>query len=169
MNSLDVAATIHRILRPALSLGQCQKIMRDDLIVRFSGEIHPMPGAVDLVRRLKKTKPMAIASGSPLIAIERATVHLAIRDCFDHLITSESVPRGKPHPDVFLAAARTLNTAPANCLVFEDSLIGVRAAQAAGTKCLSIPSSSHQEIAAIATRVYASLADISDEELKRET
>ena len=46
--------------------------------------------------------------------------------------TSEDVERGKPHPDIFLEAARRLGVAPADCLVFEDSDLGISAARRAG-------------------------------------
>jgi HAD superfamily hydrolase (TIGR01509 family) len=165
MNALDVAATIHRILKPTIPLDQCQKLMRDKLIEGFSGQIKEMPGAVDLVRRLCGKLPMALASGSPLVAIEIALKQLGIYDCFDLILSSESVPRGKPHPDVFLAAAAALNVPPENCLVFEDSLIGVRAAQAAGMKCFSVPAAKHNEIKKIATCVFPSLSEITQEHI----
>ena len=160
MNALDVAATIHRVLAPSRSVGECQQILRSRLIESFAGEIEPMAGAVGLVRRLHGRKPLAVASGSPLAAIEKALAQLGILDCFDQVITSESVVRGKPHPDVFLAAAAALHTAPANCLVFEDSLIGVRAAVAAGMAVACVPSGPSDEIRRLTPHVFGSLADV---------
>ena len=160
MNALDVARTIHEVFQPALPLPDCQKIMRDALIEGFSGDVHQMPGAVDFVRRVHGRVPMAVASGSPLTAIERAIATLGIRDCFNHIITSESVARGKPNPDVFLAAAKALGIPPAACLVFEDSLVGVKAARAAGMNCFTVPSLPVPEIRQLATRAFDSLAEI---------
>ena len=165
MNALDVAATIHRLLRPSLSLEACQRIMRDELIAGFSKPVHAMPGAVELVQRVHGRWPMAVASGSPRVAIYGALSQLGILERFDEVITSESVPRGKPHPDVFLAAAEALKASPPQCLVFEDSLIGVRAAQAAGMKCFAVPSGNHAAIAELATRVFSSLADIIEDDI----
>ena len=63
MNARDVAATAWRILKPAGPLDHFQRIMRDALVQEFSvAEIPPMPGAVDLVRRLRGLAPMAVAS-----------------------------------------------------------------------------------------------------------
>lgn len=165
MNALDVAATIHRILRPEISLERCQGIMRDELIARFGGAIEAMPGAVDLVRRCRGRWPIAVASGSPLVAIKGALSALGILDCFNQVITSESVQRGKPHPDVFLAAAGGLGVGPERCLVFEDSLIGVRAAREAGMACFAVPSGNQAAITEIATRVFPSLADVSENDI----
>ncbi len=162
MNALDVAATIHRVLRPDRPVEACQKILRDALIAGFDSRAkQAMPGAADLVRRLRGTAPMAVASGSPLVAIESCMTELGIRDCFDAIITSESVQRGKPHPDVFLAAARALHAKPGDCLVFEDSLIGVQAARAAGMEVFCVPSGTNAaDIRPLATALFASLADI---------
>ena len=164
MNVLDVAATIHRLLHPALPVTACQELMRNALFEAFDqNALEPMPGAVACVRALAATYPMAVASGSPLPLIELAMKRLDLHSSFAVLISSESVARGKPFPDIFLAAAKMLGVDPARCLVFEDSLIGVQAARAAGMACFAVPSSSSAEIAAIATRTFASLRDVTPE------
>ena len=161
MNALDVAATIHRILKPILSLPDCQQLMRQTLLEAFSATApSPMPGALQRVPEFAQHLPLALASGSPLSAIHSALKHLHLHTYFTHIISSESVSRGKPSPDVFLAAAATLHMPPSRCLVFEDSLVGVQAARAAGMLCFAIPSSHPTEIQQIATRTFTSLADI---------
>jgi len=166
MNALDVAATIHRLLQPPLPVKSCQEIMRNALFEAFEkGAIEPMSGAVACVRSLADTYPLAVASGSPLPLIELALKRLNLRDSFAVLVSSESVARGKPFPDIFLAAAKTLGVDPAQCLVFEDSLIGVQAARASGMACFAVPSSSPAEIAKIATRTFASLRDVTPKDV----
>jgi HAD superfamily hydrolase (TIGR01509 family) len=146
MNALDVAATIHRIVKPNTSLEQGQKLLRNTLLEEYRRRrIEPMPGAVDCVRRMRKLGKMALASGSPLSGIHEVLNQLGIHNEFDVILSSESVPRGKPHPDVFLAAANKLHVEPANCLVFEDSLIGAQAARAAGMRCFVVPTITHPE------------------------
>jgi HAD superfamily hydrolase (TIGR01509 family) len=161
MNALDVAATIHRRLKPAMPLPECQRILRDTLIAGFeNGLVRAMPGTVECVRRLRGVVPLAVASGSPPQAVRAALRQLGLEQEFRVIISSEAVKRGKPAPDVFLAAAAELQVAPQACLVIEDSLIGVRAAIAAGMACFAVPSSHPAEIAALATRVFTSLAAI---------
>ncbi len=161
MNALDVAATAWRLVSPGGSLEHYQTVMRNGLIEEYAGaEIRPMDGAVDLVRRLHGLTPMAVASGSPSEGIERAMQQLSIRECFEVIVSSESVQRGKPAPDVFLKAAKMLGAEPANCLVFEDSLHGVRAAVSGGMKVFAVPSVSPDEIAKMATRTFRSLAQV---------
>jgi HAD superfamily hydrolase (TIGR01509 family) len=163
MNALDVAATIHRILKPPTPLAECQRIMRNSLLESFKGTISPMDGAVDLVRALHGQRPLAVASGSPLAAIESALSQAGIFELFDRVITSESVKRGKPHPDVFLAAAELLKTPPDRCVVFEDSLVGVRAAVAAGMRVVCVPSGNADEIRRLTSHVFPSLAEVVNE------
>ena len=162
MNALDVAATIHAHLKPQISCVDCQSIMRNALIRTFMADpIRPMQGATELVRRLHGRMPLAIASGSPLSIIEHATEELGIRSCFDVLLSSESVKRGKPQPDIFLAAADQLKTPPADCLVFEDSLIGVQAARAAGMRVVCVPSMNNGDaIQPLADAVFVSLNEV---------
>ncbi len=60
-------------------------------------------------------------------------------DRFQVVISAEEVEHGKPAPDLFLAAARRLGAEPADCVVIEDSDPGVRAAHAAGMRCIAVP------------------------------
>ncbi|MBE5921173.1 MAG: HAD family phosphatase [Lachnospiraceae bacterium] len=96
-----------------------------------------MPGAKELVRRLKTAGlKLAVASSSRMSQIERVIAQMDLNDCFDKLVSGESVSHPKPAPDVFLKAAKLLGTAPEKCLVIEDSTNGSRAAKAAGMACL---------------------------------
>jgi beta-phosphoglucomutase-like phosphatase (HAD superfamily) len=71
--------------------------------------------------------------------IELVVDTLNIRKYFHNLTSGEEVEHGKPAPDVFLLAAKRLNTPPENCLVVEDTYNGLKAARAAGMKCLVVP------------------------------
>ena len=62
-----------------------------------------------------------------------------LRDRFTALATRDDVERTKPHPDIYLEAARRLGVAPECCLAFEDSNIGLEAAHAAGAMAFMVP------------------------------
>ncbi|MEU9363046.1 HAD family phosphatase [Streptomyces sp. NPDC048301] len=93
-----------------------------------------------LVERLHgQGVPMAVASGSSGAAIEATLAVTGLRDYLPVLVSAEEVAHGKPAPDVFLEAARQLGVAPDSCVVLEDAVPGVRAARAAGMRCVAIP------------------------------
>ncbi len=162
MNANDLATRVHELLKPPVEVERCRTIMRQTLIdsYRAASDIAEIPGAVAMVRRLHGTLPLAVASGSPREGIEAAIAFLAISDCFDLVISSETVSRGKPYPDVFLAAASQLGVEPECCCVLEDSLVGTRAAIAAGMRCITRPRIDHEEIAALGARVVHSWDEV---------
>lgn len=157
----DLAAFVYQAVRPAGPVEEYQRIMQEALVAEYAtGPIVAMPGAVDLVRKLHGVAPMVVASGSPAVGIERAMTRLGIRQCFEQVVSSESVARGKPHPDVFLKAASVIGASPSHCLVIEDSTHGVRAAVAAGMKVFCVPSDPADDFGGLATRMFKSLAEI---------
>jgi beta-phosphoglucomutase-like phosphatase (HAD superfamily) len=90
---------------------------------------------VTLLRSLRAVgAPVAIASGS-----SRESVLPVMREHgleVDVVVGAEDVTRGKPHPDLFLCAAGRLNRSPGDCIVVEDSDVGIEAARAAGMKVM---------------------------------
>ncbi|MGW0532285.1 HAD family hydrolase [Streptomyces sp. NPDC003032] len=83
--------------------------------------------------------PMAVASGSSRAAIEAILAGTGLDAQLTTFVSAEEVPRGKPAPDVFLAAAALLGADPADCVVFEDAAPGAAAARAAGMRYVAIP------------------------------
>jgi sugar-phosphatase len=82
---------------------------------------------------------LAIASSSQLRLIKAVVNCLNLEELIPVLCSAEFEEYGKPHPAVFLSAAKQLGVAPSRCLVFEDSLPGVIAAKAAKMKCVAVP------------------------------
>lgn len=98
------------------------------------------PATGELVRRLAGAGiPIAVASGSTPENIDASLEAVGLADCFTIRVSAEEVPRGKPAPDVFLEAARRLGVPPERCVVVEDAVPGLRAALAAGMRCVAIP------------------------------
>ena len=109
----------------------------------------PVAGAVELVSQLhRRGVPLAVASGSPLAAIEEITAHFHLRDCFAQLVTGDQVAHPKPAPDIFLEAASLLGVPADQCVVIEDSENGVLAAKRAGCFCIGYrnPHSGDQDL-----------------------
>jgi sugar-phosphatase len=92
---------------------------------------------LSLVRR--KSLPLAVASSSPQILIETALNKFNLLGEFSVVYSSENESYGKPHPGVYLAAARRMEAKPVTCLAFEDSFYGAIAAKAARMKVVTVP------------------------------
>ncbi len=98
-----------------------------------------LPGAIELLSELHAAGyPQALASSAPVANIELVSEVLGLNRYLDALVSGDTVPRGKPAPDVFLKAAETLGMAPSVSLVIEDAVAGVQAAHAAGMRCIAV-------------------------------
>jgi HAD superfamily hydrolase (TIGR01509 family) len=98
------------------------------------------PGVLELLDFLAdRGLPLAVATSSERRTAERHLAKAGIFDRFSALATRDDVERPKPHPDIYLEAARRLGIAPERCLAFEDSNIGLEAAHAAGTMAFMVP------------------------------
>ncbi len=80
----------------------------------------------------------ALASSTPIENIELISEVLGLKRYLSKLVSGETVPRGKPAPDIFLKAAQELGIAPRYCVVIEDAVAGVEAAHAAGMRCIAV-------------------------------
>ena len=100
----------------------------------------PQPG-LDRVLAILAARDvrLALASSSPYALIAAVLERLGLTECFTCIHSAEEEPYGKPHPGVYLSAARKLGVAPEECCAIEDSLNGVLAAKAARMTCVAVP------------------------------
>lgn len=98
------------------------------------------PGLYELLDFLKENEvKIALATST---SRETATLNLKsirVLDYFDELVCGNDVKNGKPHPEVFLIAAKKLGLEPSACAAYEDSLTGVQSAHAAGMITIMVP------------------------------
>ncbi|WP_067719293.1 HAD family hydrolase [Nocardia yamanashiensis] len=124
------------------------------------GRLTTKPGVPELLDELdRRAIPRAIATSS---ARPRTHHHLhatGLAHRFDAIITRQDVLHGKPHPEPYLTATAALATTPEHTLACEDSPNGLRAAHAAGLRCLLIPDliPANAETTGLAHRVYPDL------------
>jgi HAD superfamily hydrolase (TIGR01509 family) len=122
-----------------------------------------LPGAVDAVRTLAERWPLALASSSNREIIDRFLELSGLGGAFDVTVSSEEVPRGKPAPDVYLAATRALGVDPPSAVAVEDSSNGLRAAAAAGIPVIAVPNEHYPpepDALALAAAAVPSVADV---------
>lgn len=124
-----------------------------------------LPGANRLLQHLHKHQiSFALASNSLREYIDAKISHQkGWKELFSVILGSDQVLSGKPSPDLCLEAAKRMSVDPGKCLVIEDSLIGVKAAKAAGMKVVVVPSKSEADAAALADSSLHSLLDFQPE------
>jgi beta-phosphoglucomutase len=106
------------------------------------GRLRPLPGLMALLDRLEAAHvPIAIATSAPADNVPHTLGELGLLRLLPRVVRSDEVPRGKPHPDVFLEAARRIGVPPETCVAFEDAPLGVLSARGAGMRVVGVTTS----------------------------
>lgn len=114
---------------------------KDARIRELQQGLDTLPGIRDLLTEADRAGiPCAVASSSQRSHVQSWLDRTGIGGAFTVIRTRDDVPRAKPAPDLFLAAAEALGLDAGQTLVLEDSLNGLRAARAAGAPCVIVPS-----------------------------
>ncbi len=120
------------------------------------------PGLCEILDFLDKAELLkAVATSSSTESAKRKLTVTALLDRFDYLVCGDQVRKGKPAPDIFLDAAEHLKVRPQDCIVFEDSENGVRAAHAAGMTVIMVPDVKQPtpKVADLACKIFTSLKE----------
>lgn len=105
----------------------------------YAPALRPLPGLLSFLDQLAGAGVrLAVATAAPPANRELVLGGLELSARFQCVIGAEHARRGKPAPDIYLAAAAALELAPADCLAFEDALAGVQSARAAGMRCVGL-------------------------------
>lgn len=105
---------------------------------RAVSEAALVPGVDNALRELSSWCPLALATSSSRGDVMPYLEHHGLDGFFKAILTFESVTQAKPHPEIYLSAARELNRPPEHCWVFEDSIQGANAARSAGARLIAI-------------------------------
>lgn len=106
-----------------------------------------LPGVAEWLDELKRAGVRQVVSSSGAMAnIAALVAHLQIGDYFLALMSGYSLPRGKPHPAIFLNSAAAVGVTPAHCIVIEDSRAGIEAARRAGMASIAVGKIAKQPI-----------------------
>ncbi|MFC9129996.1 HAD family hydrolase [Streptomyces sp. NPDC057099] len=123
-----------------ITLDELTVLLNDGFEDRIDRALPLMPGAGRLLAELYECEiPTALVSASHRRIIDRVLTSLGAHH-FRLTVAGDEVPRTKPHPDPYLAAAAGLGAEPARCAVIEDTATGVAAAEAAGCRVVAVPS-----------------------------
>jgi HAD superfamily hydrolase (TIGR01509 family) len=98
---------------------------------RFLPTVQPIAEVVELALRVAASRPVSVASGGERKVVLKTLELIGLGQAFPVVITAEDVTHGKPAPDMFLLAAERMGVPPTECVVFEDSVLGLEAAERA--------------------------------------
>lgn len=105
----------------------------------YRPHVAALGGLLELMARAEEQGlPMAVASAAPPANIDVVLDTLAIRQRFATIVSPSQGFRGKPHPDMFLAAAERMGVPAQSCIVYEDAPLGVEAARRAGMRAVAL-------------------------------
>jgi beta-phosphoglucomutase len=106
--------------------------------IQLADEVELFEGARELLEALRGKVKVGLASMNSRAVVMHLLQINGIADCFDVVLTVEAVSHSKPDPEIFLKTAQQLNAKPQACVVFEDSLFGVKAAKSADMSCIAV-------------------------------
>ena len=111
---------------------------KEGLYYELLPKLTAVPEVLEQIEAAHKRIPFAVVSGSTRESVTKSLEILNLLDKFDVLVCAGDYTKAKPDPEPFLLAAQKLNVAPASCLVFEDTEMGIQAATAAGMQSVRI-------------------------------
>jgi len=142
ISGVPVLETIRRVFGEGKSEDELKALLSEkETFYResYAPYIRPINGLENFLAELKGAGiKIAMGTSATQEDIDFVFEHIAIRDYFDVIINSTMVTKPKPDPQVYLKAAEKLNVPPEKCVVFEDSLAGIKSGNSAGMKVVGI-------------------------------
>ena len=119
---------MHQLDMPVEIVGTRKESLYYDLLPKLK----VVPDVLEHIEAQQRRIPFAVVSGSSRASVVRSLTTVHLLDRFQTIVAAEDYVNNKPAPDAFLIAAERLGVAPHDCLVFEDTDLGIQAATAAG-------------------------------------
>jgi beta-phosphoglucomutase family hydrolase len=126
---------MHGLNMPVEALAERKESFYHEQLPQLKG----IPEVLEHIEAQHGRIPFAVVSGSRRKSVVGSLSALDLLDKFDTLVCAEDYAHGKPAPDAFLLAAARLGVPPEECLVFEDTALGIQAATAAGMASVLVP------------------------------
>lgn len=112
---------------------------KEELYFELLPELKAVPEVLEHIEAQHGRIPFAVVSGSARESVTASLKTLNLLDRFETLVCAGEYKKSKPDPEAFLLAASKLGVAPEECLVFEDTEMGIQAARAAGMASVKVP------------------------------
>jgi beta-phosphoglucomutase family hydrolase len=117
---------------------------KEGLYLEQLPQLRAIPEVLEHIEAQHGRIPFAVVSGSRRNSVVGSLTTLGLLDKFDTIVAAEDYKNAKPAPDAFLLAAARLGVAPEDCLVFEDTDLGIQGATAAGMASVLVPFIMHR-------------------------
>jgi beta-phosphoglucomutase len=164
-NHQIIPELLHRDVSPD-ELREIDRVKEAEFRRIVSDTLEPLPGVCELIAALEGAGfALAVGSSGPRENIDAILSALDLADCFGAIVSGWDVEQGKPHPEVFLKAAAGVGVDPSGCCVFEDVPAGIRAAKAAGMKCIAVTTTHPAESLHEADQVLDTLSGLTPEDV----
>lgn len=136
--TVDIVSSLNQMQNLSMPV---EKVAHDKEILYFEllPELQIIPEVVEHILENHKKIPFAVVSGGRRDSVVNALTTVGLLDRFEAFVTSDEYKNGKPAPDCYLMGAERLGVDPKDCLVFEDTEIGLQAARAAGMATVRVP------------------------------
>ena len=112
--------------------------LKERYVRTLSKEVVSMPHIHELLGSAKDNFKVGLATNSRIREVEIIFNKLGFKSYFDIKLTRDNVKNVKPHPEIYLRGAGIFGVDPSECVVFEDSIVGITAAKSAEMKCIAI-------------------------------
>ena len=139
MSAPEWSRYLHDELRVPLAPDEIDRRVVERLLAGYRRGLPLLPGAVAAVTRLAARWPLGLASSANREVIDAVLDASGLAGSFAAIVSGEEVTRGKPAPDIYVAAAEKLGVSASACAAVEDSTNGLRAAAAAGMLVVALP------------------------------
>jgi beta-phosphoglucomutase family hydrolase len=136
---VEIVASLNQMQGLSMPVEQVAS-RKEHLYFELLPQLEPVAEVLEHIEAMHRRIPFAVVSGSNRESVKNSLTAIGLLDKFDLIVGSEDYTRSKPAPDAFLTAAQRLGVRPQDCLVFEDTALGIQAATAAGMASVKVPS-----------------------------
>lgn len=141
--------------------------LKERYVRNLKKDVQPLPGIHNFLEIVRANFKTALATNSRLREVDIIFDKLDFGKYFDFKVAKNHVKSGKPSPEIYFKAASLLKVQPRECVVFEDSIVGIQAAKSAGMKCVALINTYAAEDLKHADMLIKNYADINIEHIKK--
>ncbi|MCL4377942.1 MAG: HAD family phosphatase [Actinobacteria bacterium] len=140
--------------------------LKERYVRNLKKEVTAFPYIHELLHKIKGNFKIGLATNSRIREVEIIFNRLNLNTYFDLKLSRNDIKKVKPDPEIYLKGAEIFNVSPSECVVFEDSIVGITAAKSAGMNCIAITNTYRAEDLKDADMVIESYSEIDIEAIK---